>query len=109
MKRTMWAVLLVLCTAGCLPVLVGTLVVKSSKSKGQKQEFMSRLQTNNADRESKGLAPLEWCGEAYRFDKGWAMEDPGCATRIKSYEAGDLHALDAGGATPTVTAAASEK
>lgn len=80
--------------SGCLPVLVGGLIYKSSKSSGQKQEFMSQLQRTNADRESKGLKPLDWCSEAYRFDKGWAWEDPNCKARIQRYEKGETSALD---------------
>jgi hypothetical protein len=84
--------------SGCVPVLVGGLIYKSSKSSGQKQEFMSHLQQTNADRESKGLKPLDWCSEAYRFDKGWAFEDVNCRARIQRYEKGDATALD----TPTL-------
>jgi hypothetical protein len=55
---------------------------------------MSHLQQTNADRESKGLKPLDWCSEAYRFDKGWAFEDVNCRARIQRYEKGDATALD---------------
>jgi len=87
-------VLLGLTSWGCLPIIAGALIVKSSATNGQKQDFMNQLERTNADRESKGLKPLDWCSEAYRFDRGWAMQDTGCAERIKAYEAGDLHALD---------------
>lgn len=83
------------CVSACLPVLVGGLIYKSSKSSQQKQEFMTQLQRTNADRESKGLKPLDWCSEAYRFDKGWAWEDTNCRARIQRYEKGDTSALDA--------------
>jgi len=68
--------------------------MKSSKSKGQQQEFMSQLQRTNMEREQRGLRPLDWCSEAYRFDKGWAMKDVSCAKRIEAYEAGDGTALE---------------
>ena len=61
---------------------------------------MTQLQRTNTDRESKGLPPLDWCSEAYHFDKGWAMEDSQCAMRIKAYEGGDAHALDGPTLTP---------
>ena len=54
---------------------------------------MAQLQKTNTEREAKNLAPFEWCGEAYRFDKGWAVSDPSCAKRVKAYEAGDSSAL----------------
>lgn len=88
------AALLVGSTA-CLPILAGALIVKSSKTKGQHQEFTAQLQRTNVARESQGLAPLDWCSEAYRFDKGWAQQDPQCRDRIAAYEQGDTHALDA--------------
>jgi hypothetical protein len=93
MKRST-IVLALLLSTGCIPVIAGALIVKSSKSKGQKQEFMSQLQHTNMQREEKGLQPLDWCSEAYRFDKGWAMNDSGCATRVAAYEGGDNAALD---------------
>lgn len=84
-------------TTSCLPVMVGGLIYKSSKSQGQKQEFMAQLQRTNMEREAKGLKPLDWCSEAYRFDKGWAWEDVNCRARIERYEKGDAEALDAPG------------
>ena len=93
-RRAAAAVAVALVLGGCLPVLVGGLILKSTSSKGQKQEFMNQLQRTNFDRESKGLPALEWCSEAYRFDKGWASEDANCAARIKAYEAGDAKALN---------------
>jgi hypothetical protein len=94
MRKLVVLALLAISASGCIPIIAGALIVKSSKSKGQKQEFMNQLQQTNADRESRGLQPLDWCSEAYRFDKGWAMEDTGCAVRVKAYEAGDPHALE---------------
>jgi hypothetical protein len=104
MKRTILVILLALSSANCIPVIAGALIVKSSKSKGQKQEFMSQLQRTNMDREAKGLTPLDWCSEAYRFDKGWAQEDAGCRTRVVAYEKGDTHALE----TPVLARAAAD-
>jgi hypothetical protein len=88
------AVLLSVFLGGCLPVLVGGLIYRSSTSRGQKQEFMAQLQRTNVDREARGLRPLDWCSEAYRFDKGWAWEDTNCRSRIVRYEQGDAAALD---------------
>jgi hypothetical protein len=93
--------LTLLLTAACVPVIAGALIVKGSKSKGQQQEFMSQLQRTNMEREQKGLRPLDWCSEAYRFDKGWAMRDVSCAKRIEAYEAGDSAVLD-GSSLPAV-------
>jgi hypothetical protein len=63
---------------GCLPVLVGGLIYKSSKTREQKQEFIASFRKTNADRESRGLSPLDWCQEVIRFDRGWAYEDESC-------------------------------
>lgn len=92
-KRTALGLMLLFSTS-CAPVLVGGLIMKSSKSKGQQQEFMSQLQRTNMEREQKGLRPLDWCSEAYRFDRGWATKDVSCAKRIEAYEAGNSSVLD---------------
>ena len=80
--------------AGCVPVLVGGLFYKSVKSNEEKAAFTTNLQKTNTDREKSGLAPLDWCSEAYKFDKGWAVENPECAKRVERYEKGDKAALN---------------
>lgn len=75
--------------------LAAVMVVKSAHTQEQRQEFTAQLQKTNTERESKGLKPLDWCSEAYRFDVGWAESDSACAKRIEAYEAGDKSALDA--------------
>jgi hypothetical protein len=96
------ALLLLLATPACVPVLVGGLILKSSKSKSQKREFITQLQNTNMERERQGLKPLDVCSEKYKFDPGWAQEDPVCLEPIKRYQAGDQNALDMGNAsTPT--------
>ena len=103
MRKIIFLTVVAFTLSGCVPVLVGGLIIKSSKTKGQKQEFMSQLQQTNTERELNGLEPLDWCSEVYRFDKGWAMEDPGCAQRITAYEAGDAAALGRAELAPAET------
>jgi hypothetical protein len=106
MRRMLLLLPVLLFMTGCIPVLAGTLIVKSSRTKGQKQEFIAQLHKVNSEREINGLQPLDWCSEAYRFDKGWAQGDPNCAKRIAAYEAGDASALAPTampGRIPTVT------
>ncbi len=74
--------------SGCLPVLVGGLIYKSTHSREQKQAFVTEYRRANAEREAKGLKALDWCEEVYRFDKGWAYEDHTCRGRLKELEAG---------------------
>ena len=94
--------LLLLSSTGCVPVLVGGLILKSSKSNGEKREFITRLQNTNMEREPLGLKPLDVCSEKYKFDAGWAAQEPVCLERINRYQAGDQNALDMGtAATPT--------
>jgi hypothetical protein len=88
--------LLLMTNTACLPVLVGGLILKSSKSNAEKREFITRLQNTNMDRERLALKPLDVCSEKYKFDAGWAAEDPVCLKRIKQYQAGDHSALDMG-------------
>ncbi len=85
-----------LTNTACLPVLVGGLILKSSKSKAEKREFITQLQNTNMERERQGLKPLDVCSEKYKFDQGWAQEDPVCLERIRRYQAGDQNALDMG-------------
>lgn len=79
---------------GCAPVLIGGLIYKSVKSNEEKATFTTNLQKTNTDREKSKLKPLDWCSEAYKFDKGWANENPACATRVTAYEGGDTTALE---------------
>ena len=97
------AMLLLLTNSACLPVLVGGLIMKSSKSNAEKREFITRLESTNMERERLGLKPLDVCSEKYKFDAGWAAEDPVCLTRIKQYQAGDHSALDMGTYLPVST------
>jgi hypothetical protein len=82
------------CLSGCAAALVGGLIYKSTKSDEEKAVFVSNLQKTNLEREKAHLQPLDWCSEAYKFDKGWAIEKPDCAERVKAYEAGDKTALN---------------
>jgi len=78
---------------GCAAVLVGGLIYKSTKSNEEKALFVKDLQKTNLEREKAHLQPLDWCSEAYKFDKGWATENAECAQRVAAYEAGDKTAL----------------
>lgn len=79
---------------GCVPVVLGGLILHSSKSNAEKREFMNRLETTNTERERLGLKPLDVCSEKYKFDPGWAAEEPACLARIKRYQAGDSTAIN---------------
>lgn len=79
---------------GCAAALVGGLIYKSAKSDEEKAAFVTNLQKTNLEREKAHLQPLDWCSEAYKFDKGWATEKPDCAQRVTAYEAGDKTALN---------------
>jgi len=93
-----------LATTACVPVLVGGLILKSSKSNAQKREFITQLQNTNMERERQGLRSLDVCSEKYKFDQGWAQEDPVCLERIRRYQTSDQNALDMGNtAAPTVS------
>jgi hypothetical protein len=79
--------------AGCAAALVGGLIYKSTKSNEEKANFVTNLQKTNVEREKAHLKALDWCSEAYKFDKGWAVENPECNQRVAAYEAGDKTAL----------------
>ena len=78
---------------GCAAALVGGLIYKSTKSNEEKAAFVTNLQKTNLEREKAHLKPLDWCSEAYKFDKGWATENVECGQRVAAYEAGDKSAL----------------
>lgn len=105
MRKMIVLMIFTLASAGCAAALVGGAFYKGSKTKGQRQEFVTQLQKTNMEREEKGLKPLDWCSEAYRFDEGYADNDTQCAKRIKAYKAGDATALDLGGPNPLQTTA----
>jgi hypothetical protein len=93
----MWRVLMLaglILQGGCAAALVGGMFYKSVKSNEEKAAFTTNLQKINADREKSQLAPLDWCSEAYKFDKGWAAENPECAARMQRFESGDRSALN---------------
>jgi hypothetical protein len=87
-------IVMALINSSCIAALIGGVAYKSSKTKGQRQEFMTAYQKTNMEREVHGLKPLDWCSEAYRFDEGWANNEKRCAERIKAYKKGDQAALD---------------
>ena len=74
----------------CLPVAVGGLILKGSKTKGQRAEFLTQLHQTNIEREKAGLIPLDICIAKYNFDKGWATKDAGCNKKIAAYIRGEI-------------------
>lgn len=94
MKRLLVLAIALPLLSSCVAALVGGGIYKSSKTKGQRQEFISQFQKTNMEREEKGLKPLDWCSEAYRFDEAYANNDKECAKRINAYKKGDTTALD---------------
>lgn len=93
MKISIFACIVAASCAGCVPVLVGGMIYKSVKSNEEKSSFTTAFQRTNLEREKAGLKPLDWCSEAYRFDKGWAAENQACEARIRAFEAGDKSAI----------------
>jgi len=91
--RAIALVALCLTLGGCAAALVGGLIYKSTKSSEEKAAFVTNLQKTNLEREKAKLKPLDWCSEAYKFDKGWATENAECGQRVAAYEAGDKTAL----------------
>jgi hypothetical protein len=93
MRRSATAVIALATLVACVPVLVGGLIWKSSKSRQEHERWSEEFQRTNEDRAKRGVKPLDWCIEAVHFDKGWAHEDPNCGSRIDRAENGDTLAL----------------
>ena len=74
----------------CLPVAVGGLILKGSKSKGQRGDFLEQLHQTNLEREKAGLLPLDICIAKYNFDSKWALKDQGCNRKIQAYIRGEI-------------------
>lgn len=74
----------------CLPVLVGGLIYKSTKTNQEKQIFLTEFNQNNVEREKAGLPPLDLCIAKYQFDEGWARESKACEKKIAAYERGEI-------------------
>ena len=79
--------------SGCAAVLVGGLIYDHTRSREERKEFTENFNKQNLEREKAGLAKLDWCSECYKFNKSWAIDQAGCADRIRRYEAGDATAL----------------
>src|SRR5258707_4190062 len=82
MKKSISVMLLCVCLSGCLPVLVGGIIWKSSKSSNEQKEFLQELNRLNLEREKAGLKPLDVCTEMYHFDPGWAQSNDDCKEKI---------------------------
>ena len=78
---------------GCAAALVGGLIYNSTKSNEERPRSSPTFKRRNLEREKAHLKPLDWCSEAYKFDKGWATENVECGQRVAAYEAGDKTAL----------------
>ncbi len=74
----------------CIPVAVGGLIYKSSKTKHEQQEFLTKFHQTNLEREKAGLLPLNLCIAKYQFDEGWAMKDKSCKNKIYAYLRGEI-------------------
>ena len=77
-------------SVNCVPVMVGGLILKSTKTKHEKQVFLTEFNKTNLEREKAGLTPLDICIAKYQFDKGWAMQNQGCKAKIAAYERGEI-------------------
>lgn len=79
--------------SGCAAVVAGGIFYDHARSREDKRQFTEDFNKQNLEREKNGLAKLDWCSEVYKFSKSWANDQPGCAERIKRYEAGEKDAL----------------
>ena len=92
-KRFFYLITIGFIVQGCVISLGRGDFHNAAKIKQVRQEFSSNLQKTNVEREKQGLLPLDWCMEAYKFDKEWAKEDVECRKRIKVYENGYAEAM----------------
>lgn len=86
MKKILGILLSTSLLAGCVPAMIGGHYYNKSKDREARREFTNSFQHNNLEREAKGLKPLDWCSEAYKFDAKWAKQDPQCRIRVEEWE-----------------------
>ena len=78
MKKLGLLLILAMLTQGCAAVLVGGLFYNNAKNKQARQQWTMEFNRMNEERERNRKKPLNWCLEAVKFDKGWAMKNPSC-------------------------------
>lgn len=85
---------------GCSDVVIESCCIETmidsyikSTSQEERDEFMAKLNEINATRAENGFSPLDLCTEKYYFDRGWALEDKGCRSRVEDFENGDVYAI----------------
>ena len=74
-KKITLALAILIATTSCAPVLIGSVAYKSSKTKKQRQQFITEFNKTNLEREKAGLEPLDFCTEAYNFDRKWVKKN----------------------------------
>ncbi|MFA4974071.1 MAG: hypothetical protein WC683_15780 [bacterium] len=94
MKKTIIVLLLPLFfMSSCVAALVAGGAYHASKTKEARQEFQTSFAKTNTEREKQKLPSLDWCSEAYHFDRTYAKTDRNCRRRIIAYENGNGDAL----------------
>lgn len=68
----------------CVPAAIIAGAMATSSSKKSKQQWTAELQKVNLEREKAGLKQLDWCEEAFKFKKSWALKDRDCKEKLKT-------------------------
>lgn len=82
MKTLIAVTLIIALFSGCIPVMIGAAVYSSVKSDDARNYFLANFRMDNIEREAKGLEPLDFCEEVFRFDPSWADDLPECAAFV---------------------------
>ena len=85
-KASIISFFLIASLSGCVPVLIGSWAYSGSQSDATKQKWLEDYNRTNLEREKAGLAPLDYCTEARRYDAKMADADPTCTKSTKIAE-----------------------
>lgn len=86
MKKYFLIFLILISSINCIPAAIVGASVNSSAKKKAHQQWMSEFQKTNMEREKAHLKPLDFCDEAYRYDKKWALRNDECKEKFANKE-----------------------
>jgi hypothetical protein len=84
----------ILASSGCAPVIVSKVITDDARA-ATRDQFILRYRAMNKARLDQGLDTLDFCSEAYWFDRVWTKGySHDCTARAWRWERGDSTALN---------------
>ena len=70
----------------CVPALIASAAYSGSKKRQSHQEWTAQFNQTNLEREKAKLKPLDFCDEAIKYDKKWALKNDECKSKFQASE-----------------------